>query len=164
MTSTALKIGTTDYTTPTDTDVVARRLFDAPRTLVWDLWTVPEHIQKWMLGPDGWTMPVCEVDLRPGGAWRFVYRQDAANREMTLQGKYVEVARPERVVNTETWGEGWPEALNTVTFDEANGQTTMTMVMRYASKDVRDKALGTGMTGGMDVSFDRLDRMVANAK
>lgn len=151
--------GTTTYETPTDTEVVATRVFAAPRHLVWKAWTEPEHIARWMLGPEGWTMPVCEMDLRPGGRWRYVWRKGSGT-EMEMTGSVLEVVAPERLVTTERWGGDWPEATNTLVLTESAGRTTMTLTMRYVSKDVRDRALGTGMTGGMDVSFDRLDRVV----
>ena len=69
------RIGTTAYSTPSDREVRATRIFDAPRTLVWDAHTKPEHVSQWMLGPEGWTMPVCEIDLRPGGEWHYVWRK-----------------------------------------------------------------------------------------
>jgi uncharacterized protein YndB with AHSA1/START domain len=151
--------GTTTYETPTDTDIVATRVFDAPRRLVWKAWTDPRHITRWMLGPEGWTMPVCEMDLRPGGSWRYVWRRDQGT-EMEMTGSVLEVVPPERLVTTERWGADWPEATNILVLTESGGRTTATLTMRYVSKDVRDRALGTGMTGGMDISFDRLDRVL----
>src|SRR5919199_1472467 len=90
----------TTFTTPSDTELVASRVFDAPRALVWDAFTKPEHLQRWMLGPEGWTMPVCEVDLRPGGKWRYVWRKDDGS-EMAMSGQVRDVVRPERLVTTE---------------------------------------------------------------
>jgi uncharacterized protein YndB with AHSA1/START domain len=147
---------TTEFTTPTELDVTARRVFDAPRQLVWDAHTRPEHVSRWLLGPDGWTMPVCEIDLRPGGAWRYVWRH-TDGREMTMTGAYREVVPPERLVNTESWGAEWPEAVVTTTFVEADGRTTVTCTSRYPSKEARDRAMGTGMTSGWDTSYDRLE-------
>src|SRR5829696_3261798 len=122
-TGTANKVGATTYTTPSDREVVATRVFDAPRRLVWEAWTTPAHLQQWMLGPeDGWTMPVCEIDLRPGGAQRFVWRK-ADGAEMEIRGVYREVTPPERLVFTESWGGDWPEALNTLVLTEEEGRT-----------------------------------------
>jgi uncharacterized protein YndB with AHSA1/START domain len=149
------------YTTPNDLEVVGTRVFDAPRHLVFDAWTKPELVSRWLLGPDGWTMPICEIDLRPGGKWRYTWKKDDG-KEMTMTGVYKEVVRPERVVWTERWGEEWPETVNTLQLVEAGGQTTMTMTMHYASKDVRDMALKTGMTTGIDRSFERLDEILAS--
>lgn len=83
-------------TTSSDREIVVTRVFDAPRRLVFDAWTNPEHLPHWMLGPSGWTMPVCEIDLRPGGAWRFVWRQ-ADGTEMEMHGVYQEVVPPDRL-------------------------------------------------------------------
>ena len=84
-TTTAGRTGVTIFTTPTDLDIVFTRVVDAPRRIVFDAFTNPKHVPNWLLGPDGWTMPVCEIDLRPGGAWRYVYRK-ASGKEMTLHG------------------------------------------------------------------------------
>jgi uncharacterized protein YndB with AHSA1/START domain len=146
----------TEFTTPTDCEVAARRVFDAPRQLLWDAHTRPEHVPNWLLGPDGWTMPVCEIDLRVGGRWRYVWRK-SNGREMEMTGVYREIVPPERLVHTEAWGEDWPEAVVTTTFVEENGRTTLTCTSRFPSREARDRALGTGMTSGWDTSYDRLD-------
>jgi uncharacterized protein YndB with AHSA1/START domain len=145
----------TTFTTPSDLEIAMTRVVDAPRALVFDAWTKPEHLQNWLLGPEGWTMPVCEIDLRPGGAWRFVWRR-ADGTEMAMHGTYKEVKPPERMVTTESWGADWPETINTLVLTEKDGQTTITQTVRYPSKEARDKAKGTGMTDGVSVSFDRL--------
>ena len=148
------EVGITTLTTPSDREVVITRVVDAPRTLVFDVWTNPEHLPHWM-GQRGWTMPVCEIDLRPGGTYRFVWRSpDGA--EMGMGGTYQEVTPPERLVSTESW-DGWAEALTTLDLVEENGKTTMTTTVLYASKEARDAALQTGMKEGMDVGFERLD-------
>jgi uncharacterized protein YndB with AHSA1/START domain len=100
-------------------------------------------------------MPVCEIDLRPGGAWHFVWRR-ADGTEMEMRGVYREVTPPERLVATESWGGDWPETVNTVVFSETEGKTTVTQTVRYPSKQARDRALATGMKAGMSMSFDRL--------
>jgi len=153
---TANRVGTTTYETPTDREVVITRVVDAPRALVWDVWTNPEHLPNWMLGPDGWSMPVCEIDLRPGGGWHMVWRRSDGT-EMAMRGSYREITPPARLVSTESWGENWPETINTVTLSESAGKTTITQTILYPSKEARDAALGTGMKDGMDQSFDRLD-------
>jgi uncharacterized protein YndB with AHSA1/START domain/catechol 2,3-dioxygenase-like lactoylglutathione lyase family enzyme len=152
---TASSTSSTTFTTPSDVEVVATRVFDAPRWLVWEAWTDPQHLPHWMLGPDGWTMPVCELDLRPGGRWRFVWHgPDGAEMEMT--GEYRTIEAPERLVSTESWGDGWPETVNTLTLHEEDGRTTITQRTEYPSIDARDAALRTGMADGMSASFDRL--------
>lgn len=153
--SAADKVGVTTLTTPSDREVVIVRVVDAPRKRVWDAWTKPEHVQQWMLGPEGWTMPVCEIDLRPGGKWHFVWRR-AEGTEMAMTGVYQEVVPPERLVHTERWGPEWPETRNTLVFSEKGGKTTITMTLLYPSKEARDAALKTGMKEGMDVSYERL--------
>jgi uncharacterized protein YndB with AHSA1/START domain len=142
-------------TTPTDREIVMTRVFDAPRRLVFEAWTSPEHLPHWMLGPEGWTMPVCEIDLRPGGAWHFVWRR-ADGTEMGMHGAYREIKPPERLVSTESWGGDWPETLNTLVLSEENGKTTVTLTVLYPSKEARDAALKTGMKEGVAASFDRL--------
>ena len=153
------KLGVTTYTTPTDTELLITRVFDAPPKVVFDAWTNPKHVPHWLLGPEGWTMPVCEIDLRPGGSWRYVWRKGNGT-EMEMSGKYREVAPPVRVVWTESWGAEWPETVNALVLSEAGGRTTMALTITYVSKEVRDAALETGMKDGVEASFDRLDRML----
>jgi uncharacterized protein YndB with AHSA1/START domain len=153
--STTDTVGTTTFATPTDREIVITHTVDAPRGLVYDAWTRPEHLPRWMLGPDGWTMPVCEVDLRPGGAWRYVWRRGDGS-EMEMRGVYREIAPPERVVHTEAWGGGWPETLNTLVLTEADGGTVMEQRVLYPSRDARDAALETGMKQGVALSYRRL--------
>jgi uncharacterized protein YndB with AHSA1/START domain len=153
------KTGVTMYAIPTDREIVMTRVVDAPRRIVFDALSNPKHVPNWLTGPDGWTMPVCEIDLRPGGAWRYVYRKDDGS-EMTLQGSYREVAPPERLVATESWGPQWPETVNTTVLTESDGQTTITITVRYPSKAARDAALQTGMKEGMDQGFARLDALL----
>jgi len=158
---TAIGSFATTFTTPSDVEIVMTRDIEAPRALVFDAYTRPEHVPRWMLGPDGWTMPVCEIDLRPGGAWHFVWRK-ADGTEMDMRGEYQEVVRPERLVNTERWGGDWPETLHTLVLTEENGRTTMTATVRYPSKAARDAALGAGMKGGWAQSNDRLAEYLAS--
>jgi len=153
------RTGVTSYATPTDREVVVTRVVNASRSLVFETFTDPRHIQQWMIGPEGWTMPVCEMDLRPGGAWRYVYRK-ADGSEMTLTGRCLEIAAPERFVATESWGPEWPESINTLVLTEHAGQTTITMTLTYPSREARDAALKTGMKEGMDQGFARLDEML----
>ena len=97
-------------------------VLEAARRLVFEAWTRPEHVRQWMLGPAGWTMPVCEIDLRMGGEWHFVWRK-ASGSEMDMRGRYTEVVPPERLVHTEQWGPEWPETINTLRLTEENGRT-----------------------------------------
>lgn len=153
--------GPLQVTTPTDRELVVTRVFEAPRPLVFKTWTSPADLPHWMLGPPGWTMPVCEIDFRPGGAWRIVWRQSDGT-EMEMRGGYREIVAPERIVSTESWGGDWPETVNTVTFSEEKGKTTLTLKILYPSKQARDKALQTGMKDGMAQSFNRLEKYLAS--
>jgi uncharacterized protein YndB with AHSA1/START domain len=154
---------TTTLTTLSDVEISISRDFAAPRTLVFDAHTKPEHVSQWLLGPEGWTMPVCEIDLRPGGSWHFVWRRDDGT-EMEMRGVYHEVVPPERIVNTERWGPEWPETVNTVLFTEQDGKTTVTQTVRYPSKEARDAALATGMMTGVERSHELLDALLAGAR
>jgi uncharacterized protein YndB with AHSA1/START domain len=149
------KPGATTFTTPSDREIASTRVFDAPRRLVWEAWTNPKHLPHWMTGPEGWTMPVCEIDLRPGGAWHIVWRKSNGT-EMAMRGVYKEVVAPERLVNTESWGADWPETVNTLTLSEQGGKTTITLTVLYPSKEARDAVLETGMKDGLSTSYDRL--------
>lgn len=153
------KVGETAYSTPNDTDFRYERLFDAPVAMIFDAYTKPEHISKWLLGPEGWTMPVCEMDLRPGGAWRWGWAK-AGGESMEMTGKILEIVPPRRLVMTERWGPEWPETTNDITFTAVGAQTLVTCVTHWKDKRSRDAALGTGMTKGMDVSFARLDNLL----
>ena len=151
------KVGETTYTTPSDRELVTTRAFDAPRDLVWEAWTSPEHLPQWLLGPEDWTMPVCESDLSVGGAWHFVWRNEADGSEMGMTGEYREITPPERLVSTQSWGGDWPETVNTLVFTEEDGLTMMTQTILYPSQEARDAAIATGMQRGMDAGFNRLD-------
>jgi uncharacterized protein YndB with AHSA1/START domain len=153
---TTVEPGTTTFSTPSDREAVMTRVFEAPRDLVYEAWTNPEHVTQWLLGPEGWTMPVCEMDLRPGGAWRRVWRKSDGS-EMEMHGEYREVTPPKRVVETEAWGGDWPETLNTLELTEEDGRTTATLTVLYPSKEARDAAIQTGMKDGADQSFGRLE-------
>ncbi len=159
MTAPTLRPGVTTYATPTDTQIVVTRLVKASRRLTFQAYTEPRHVQKWLLGPEGWSMPVCEFEPRSGGRWRYVWRK-ADGKEMEMSGEVREYQPDTRVVTTERWGPEWPETINTVEFSEAGGYTTITLTITYPSKAARDMAAETGMKGGMDVSFARLDDLV----
>jgi uncharacterized protein YndB with AHSA1/START domain len=157
----AANSGTFQVATSSDRAISITRLFDAPRELVFDAMTKPEHIVRWwgMLG-DGYSVPVCEVDLRPGGAWKFV--NAFPKGQCTFYGTYQEIARPDRLVFTEIF-EPYPDAgsLVTATFREEGGKTRLTVVAEYPSKDVRDMVLATGMEKGAAISYDRLEEVAS---
>ena len=154
---------TTEVTTPSDREIAMTRVFNAPREMVFEAWTTPDLLRKWLLGPPGWEMIVCDVDLRVGGKYRYVWRKEGDGVEMGMGGTYREIDRPARIVTTELFDEDWTggETLVTQTFEEANGKTTATTRVRYASKEARDGALKTGMTDGVDISYDRLEELLA---
>jgi uncharacterized protein YndB with AHSA1/START domain len=158
--STAANSDTFKVTTPADREIVLSRLFDAPRRLVWEAMTKPEHIKRWWgnLG-EGYDVPVCEVDLRVGGSWRFSNRMPSGELA-TFYGTYHEIAPPDRIVFTEIF-EPYPDSPSTVTavFTEENGKTRMTVTAEYASKDVRDMVLSTGMERGAALSYDHLEEV-----
>jgi uncharacterized protein YndB with AHSA1/START domain len=140
-----------------DRELVMTRQFRAPREFVFRAVTEPGFVRQWLLGPDGWTMPVCEIDLRVGGTFRYIWR-NADGREMGMSGAFLEVSPPHRLVSTEKFDQAWypGNALATVEFDEQNGLTTMTQTMRYESPEALQAVLRSGMEGGVALSFDRL--------
>jgi uncharacterized protein YndB with AHSA1/START domain len=139
------KTGVTTYATPSDREVMITRVVKAPRRIVFEAYTTPRHLQQWLLGPEGWTMPICEIDLRPGGAFRYVWRK-TDGEEMTIAGAVREVAPPERLVTTESWGPEWPETVNTVVFTEA--EDTRRSRSRCSTVAPRATPLQTGMKEG----------------
>ena len=153
---------TFQVTTPSDREIRLTRLFDAPRHLVFEAMSKPEHITQWWgrLG-DGYSVPVCEVDLRPGGKWRFSNRTPTGE-VATFYGVYREVAPPGRMVFTEIF-EPFPDAESvvTATLTEENGKTRLTATVLYPSVEVRDMVLQTGMARGAAISYDRLEDVAA---
>ena len=149
---------TLQVTTPSDLEIVMTRAFDAPRDLVFELWTKPEHVRHWW-GLRSSSMIHCEADIRPGGSWRYVTREENGD-EVPFCGVYREVTPPERLVYTEIYdvepfNTGDP-AVNTVTFTEEDGRTIMTCTTLCPSKEVRDYILGSGMEIGATETYDRL--------
>jgi uncharacterized protein YndB with AHSA1/START domain len=159
--SSAANSETFKVSTPAEDEILMTRLFDAPRQLVFDAMTKVEHVKRWWgrLG-EGYSVPVCEIDLRVGGKWRFVNRHPGG--EVAFRGEYREIAPPGRLVFTETM-EPHPEpgSVVTATFTEENGKTRMTVTARYPSKEVRDIVIGSGMERGAGISYDRLEDLVA---
>jgi uncharacterized protein YndB with AHSA1/START domain len=146
-------------TTPSDRAIVLTRLFDAPRHLVFDAMTKPEHVRRWWGILDSrYSLPVCEIDLRPGGAWRWVGR--GPQGEFAFHGVYREIAAPERLVLTEIF-EPFPDVESVVTqiLTEEGGKTRLTVTALYPSVEVRDMVLKTGMARGAAISYDRLEEV-----
>src|SRR3954449_12046965 len=146
------------WTTPSELEILATRTFDAPRRLVFAAFTEPEHVQRWLLGPEGWTMPVCEMDLRVGGGWRYVWR-NGDGVEFAIEGVFREIERPARLVYTESMMGS--EALQTIVLTEVDGVTTMVSSLLYGSRAERDAAVATGMAEGSSQSYDRLADVLA---
>ena len=148
-----------------DREIVMSRVFDAPARLVFDAHTKPELVKRWLLGPPGWSMPVCEIDLRVGGKYRYVWRRNSDGSEMGMGGVYREVVPPERIVCTELFDVSWypGEAVGTLVLAEHGGRTTVTQTMRYESRDARDSVFGSNMKSGVAASYDRLEEVLAAA-
>ena len=151
-------------TTPSDREIAMTRVFDAPRKLVFDAHTKPDLVRQWLLGPPGWSMQVCEMDVRVGGKYRWVWRHDRDGTTMGMGGVYREIVKPERLVVTERFDEAWypGEALNTLVLVEQGGRTTLTQTMRYESREARDAVLKSGMESGVKASYDRLADLLAS--
>ena len=153
---------------PSDSEVQVTRSFRAPRALVYRAYSEPDLVRQWMLGPPGWSMPVCEMDQRVGGTYRWRWRNDADGNEFGFTGVFREVDPGVRVVHTEVFdpgtanpGQSGGEAIVTVTFDEIDGITTVTTSIDFGSREVRDAAVATGMTDGMELGYQRLDSILA---
>ena len=146
-----------EVTTPSEREIRVIRAFDAPPGLVFECHTQPKLVKRWLLGPPGWTMPVCEIDLRTGGRYRYVWRNAEMDTEFGVQGTYREILPLERIVNVETMDGVAGETLCTTTFAEADSGTLLTLTMQFDSQELRDAALESGMTGGISISYDRLD-------
>jgi uncharacterized protein YndB with AHSA1/START domain len=149
-------------TTPTDREIVMTRVFDASRERVFDAFTKPEIVKRWLLAPEGWSLALCDIDLRVGGAFRYVWRNGADGQEFVVSGVYTEIARPARVVHTEQLDDpAYPgESLETWTFDERNGVTTFTMTLSYDSVEACRAALESGMEQGNAACYDRLAELL----
>ena len=163
MQNTMSKSGKLQVTTPSDREIAMTRVFDAPRALVFDAWTKPELLKRWLGVFGGWTFAVCEVDLKVGGKYRYVWR-GADGKEMGMGGVFREIVRPERIVCTEKFDESWypGDAVDTTVFVEKGGRTTVTTTVLYESKDARDGVLKSPMEGGVAKSYDKLAEVLAS--
>jgi len=162
MNSQVKDVGKLQISTPSDRELAMTRVFDAPRSMVFDAWTKPELLKRWLGVFGSWTFAVCEVDLRVGGKYRFVWRGKDGN-EMGMGGVYREIVRPERTVSTEKFDDPWYEgdAIDTTTFAERGGKTTMTTTVLYESKEIRDAVLKSPMESGVAKSYDKLAEVLA---
>jgi len=150
-------------TTPSDLEIEVTRDFHAPRALVFDAFTRPELVRQWLLGPDGWSMPVCEIDLRVGGKYRYVWRRDSDGTQMGMGGEFHEISVPEKTVATERFDQSWYPggALDTTLFVAGDALTHVTINVRYESRVARDAARASGMEQGMATGYDRLADLLA---
>jgi len=162
---------TAQVSTPSDREVKVTRAFRAPRALVYRAYTEPALVQRWLLGPPGWTMPVCEMDVRVGGKYRWRWRSNEDQTEFGFSGVFREVEPGRKLVHTETYdagshavGESGAESLVTVLFEEQDGITTLTSLMDFGSKEARDAAVATGMTDGIEQSYQLLDKLLAEPR
>lgn len=153
---------------PSDREVAVTRSFKASQALVFKAYTEPALVRQWMLGAPGWSMPVCEMDVRVGGRYLWRWRSDNDGSEFGFTGAYREVQPHSRIVHTESYdpgtvGDAYPgeEALVTTTFTEEAGVTTVTTLMDFGSKKARDAAVSTGMTDGMEQSYQLLDALLS---
>ncbi len=153
-----------EVTTPSDREIAMTRTFDAPRRLVFDALIKPELLKRWLLGPDGWSMPVCQFDAKVGSAYRYVWRRDRDGHEMGMGGVIREIVPPERMVLTEKFDDAWytGEALVTHVLEEKAGKTIYTCTMLFESREARDVTLKSGMEKGVIVSYARLDDLLAS--
>lgn len=155
--------GSLRVTTPTEREIAMTRVFDAPRDLVFEAYTKPELVKRWLGVHAGWSLAVCEIDLRVGGAYRYVWRgPDRA--EMGMGGIYREVVAPERIVATEKFDQSWypGEAVSTMALAEQGGRTTLTLTVRYESREARDAVLKSPMESGVAAGFDKLAELLAS--
>jgi uncharacterized protein YndB with AHSA1/START domain len=149
---------TFEVATPTDTEITMTRLFDAPRHLVFEAMTKPEHIRRWWgILDDGYSVPVCEMDARPGGKWHFVGR-GPKGQAPDFYGVVREIVPPERIVYTEIFAP-FPDVESVVTavLTEEGGKTRLRVSCTYPSKEVRDMVVSSGMERGAAISYDRLE-------
>jgi uncharacterized protein YndB with AHSA1/START domain len=171
----ATHTGSLQITAPTDREIVMTRTFGAPRTLVFDAFTKPELLQRWLSGAPGWEMVVCDIDLRVGGSYRWVWRREKAAAEgsecgemieMGMGGVYREIVPPERLVSTEKFDQSWypGEAVGTIVLVERDGKTTLTQTMLYESRAARDAVLASPMEEGVAASYDRLEELLASQR
>jgi uncharacterized protein YndB with AHSA1/START domain len=155
--------GKLSITTPSEREVMMTRTFNAPRALVFDAWTKPELLSRWLGIFAGWTMAECQIDLRVGGRYRFVWRNTDGST-MVMGGKYREIVTPERLVSTESFEEPWypGEGLNTLVLEESDGRTTCILTSRYDSQEIRDAVLASGAADGVAAGYDKLDEVLSS--
>ncbi len=153
---------------PSESEVLVTRSFAAPRPLVYRAYTEPALVRKWLLGPPGWSMPVCEMDVRVGGGFRWLWKADEDGSQFGFHGVFEEVEAPSRLRHTEVYDPGdvggsmgeAGQSMVTVTFEETGGVTLVSTHIDFGSKEARDAAMSTGMTDGMEMSYKLLESLL----
>jgi uncharacterized protein YndB with AHSA1/START domain len=155
-------VGKLQITTPSDREIAMTRVFDAPKRLVYRALTEPELLKRWLFGPDGWSLAVCDIDLKVGGRYRYVWRHTADGAEMGMGGVFRDVVPNERLVATELFDEPWypGEAVTSQVLTERAGRTTLTTTVLYASREARDGVLKSPAASGVALSYDRLETVL----
>ncbi len=155
--------GQLEVKTPSDTEIAMKRVFNAPRDLVYDAFTKPALLKRWFHGAPGWRMHECEVDLRVGGAYRYLWHEDGGAGRLGIRGTFWEIVTAKKLVVSERYDDAWypGDAATTTTFTEHAGKTTLLMTVRYASKEVRDMVLQTPMATGVSAGMDSLADFLA---
>lgn len=158
-----------EATLPSDNEVLVKRSFDAPAKLVWRAYTEPELMRRWCGSTPGWSMPVCEMDMRVGGQYRWQWRNDENGMEFGFTGEVLEVDPHAKIVHTQVFDPGnmgiamgGEPSIITVTFEDTDGITNVSTNIKYASKADRDEALSTGMTEGMEMNYQVLEALLAD--
>ncbi|MDX1405003.1 MAG: SRPBCC family protein [Woeseiaceae bacterium] len=157
-------VGKLIVTTPTALTIRIEREFDAPRELLFDAHTRADLVKRWLLGPGDWSMPECEIDLRVGGEYRYLWRHPAKG-DMGLNGKFVDIDPPAKLVTTERFDDEWypGECTNTIEFKSVAGKTRMVLTMKYQSEEARNVALKSPMDEGIEAGYERLDVLLMPA-
>jgi uncharacterized protein YndB with AHSA1/START domain len=151
--------------TPSDREIVMTRVFDAPRQMVFEAMTRPELVKRWLLGPPGWTMIVCETDLRVGGGFQYIWT-NADGTAMKMSGVFREIAPGERIVSADSFEYGCEgqagEQIVTSVLTEQNGKTTLATTILFPSKEARDQTIASGMERGVAAGYARLDEILSS--
>ena len=154
--------GTLKIVAQGEREIVMTREFEAPRTLVFTAFATPEHVRRWLLGSPGWEMTVCDMDVRVGGMYRWVWKSLKEGHEMGMGGEYREISPPDRLVWTEVFDQSWypGTAVGTLVLTERGGRTTLAQTMCYDSREARDAVLASPMEQGVSASYDNLEEVL----
>lgn len=144
-----------------DLELVIFRVFDAPREMIFEAFTQPAILKKWLLGPPGWTMPTCDLELKIGGQYRYLWRNETGE-EMGVRGQFQEIIKSEKLIHTEKFDESWypGESLITTILSEKLGKSLLTATIRYDSREARDLVIESNMDHGVRMSYDILEKIL----